>query len=287
MNPRRFAVSACTTYRSSYATDLSTYRRAGITGIGLWESKLPAGDDVGSVAALRASGLRASFCFPAVPSVLAGDTLFTEPRDPSARLDRLCEGIRRLAAFEPAAVICYAGPPGDLGESAARRLVVEALRRAGDVAAACGVTLAVEVLRPSRGGSLAPTIEAALELINESTSDNVQVLIDAWHVTDVDGTVAEIARYGDRLVGLQICDRPAAPRSWMDRKLPGDGIIDLARLIDALDATGFTGWYELEVFSDDGEFGHDYPDSLWKRDPLALLLAGKAAFDRVCGDIPM
>jgi sugar phosphate isomerase/epimerase len=66
----------------------------------------------------------------------------------------------------------------------------------------------------------------------------------------------------------------------MDRVLPGDGIIDLPPLLAALDEGGFTGWYDLEIFSDDGRYGTDLPDSLWKRPPVELLTAGRDAFFR-------
>ena len=47
----------------------------------------------------------------------------------------------------------------------------------------------------------------------------------------------------------------------------------------ALDQSGYTGWYELEIFSDDGRFGNDYDDSLWKLDPVELVRAGRSKFE--------
>jgi len=51
----------------------------------------------------------------------------------------------------------------------------------------------------------------------------------------------------------------------------------MASLIEA----GYDGWWELEVFSDDGTFGNDFPDSLWKFPHQELLARAKAAFDDV------
>src|SRR5690606_12812614 len=126
-------------------------------GIGLWEEKLP-DDSQAALELFRESGLTATFCFPEVPSPLPGDTLFAEPRDPALRIERMCDGIRRLAPFDPVAVACYAGPPGALPHGEARRWVVEALARGGDAAAEAGTRLVLEVLRPSPGGSLASTV---------------------------------------------------------------------------------------------------------------------------------
>ena len=227
-----------------------------------------------------ASGLAASFCFPGVPSVLPGDTLFSQPRDPAERCALMCEGIRRLAAFQPAAVALYAGPPGD-DAARGRALVIDSLRRADEAAGTAGTRLVLEILRPSKGGSMAATIEQGLELIEASGARTIDILIDVWHVADYGKYLADIAQYAPRIKGLQVCDRPARPRSWMDRKLPGDGIMDIGGLLTALDAAGFDGWYELEIFSDDGTFGSDYPDSLWKLDPAALVAQGLAALARL------
>jgi sugar phosphate isomerase/epimerase len=57
--------------------------------------------------------------------------------------------------------------------------------------------------------------------------------------------------------------------------LPGDGVADVAAFLQALHSGGYQGWFELEVLSDDGAFGHDFPDSLWKQDPIELMRAGR------------
>jgi len=104
-----FAVSACTTYHSSFAEDLANYRALDIDGIGLWEYKLPEGRDDETLARFQDSGLTATFCFPNVPGIIYGDVLFSEPKDPRERLALLKSGIRRLARFRPLAVACLVG----------------------------------------------------------------------------------------------------------------------------------------------------------------------------------
>jgi sugar phosphate isomerase/epimerase len=46
--------------------------------------------------------------------------------------------------------------------------------------------------------------------------------------------------------------------------LPGDGIVNLPAIFTALREGQFDGWFDLEVFSDDGRWGNAYPDSVWK-----------------------
>jgi sugar phosphate isomerase/epimerase len=274
------SISACTTWHQTFADDLRLYRDAGVEGIGLWEFKLPRGQDEDSAARLRESGLRATFCFPEVPSIIPGDTLFSQPRDRVERLEHLCDGIRRLARFDPLRVICYAGPPGnDVRQM--RAWVVEMLREASLAATESKVRLAIEVLRPSRNGSLVSTVSQALELIADADADNVDVLIDTWHFWDAPRALEDVARNADRIVGVQLADRRSSARGMMDRTLPGWGDVDLRAIVRALKKTTFNGWYEIEIFSDDGTFGSDYPDSLWKMDAKRLVAEARRSYDEL------
>ena len=49
----------------------------------------------------------------------------------------------------------------------------------------------------------------------------------------------------------------------MTGSCPGDGVADLPALLGALDRAGWDGYYDLEIFSDNGTFGNAWPDSLW------------------------
>ena len=51
-------------------------------------------------------------------------------------------------------------------------------------------------------------------------------------------------------------------RTWMDRAFPGEGKTHVGDLVVALDKAGFTGLYDVEIFSDNGQFSHQFPDSL-------------------------
>ena len=63
--------------------------------------------------------------------------------------------------------------------------------------------------------------------------------------------------------------------------LPGDGIIDLPAIFGALEAGGVVGWFDLEIFSDDGSFSEmDFEDSLWKQDPVDVVNRGKEGFEK-------
>ena len=88
----------------------------------------------------------------------------------------------------------------------------------------------------------------------------------------------QLRAHAGRIVSLHVNDRREPTRSVWDRLLPGDGVADIDGILRALDEGGFDGWFELEVLSDDGRVEQDFPDSLWHRDPLELVSAGRSQF---------
>ena len=115
------SLSEISTVGASFRDDLRAYAAAGFDGIGIWESKL--GDDEADLAALRASGLRATNCVPLVPSILPNPVI-EGPLDVEERIESICASMSRFARYEPESVLCLTGPAGELDESEARRLVV-------------------------------------------------------------------------------------------------------------------------------------------------------------------
>lgn len=280
----RYSVSEITTFHQSFEEDLAIYREAGAQGIGIWEFKLgeDRAGDADAVARLRDSGLEATTCIPGTLSIYP--VPFPGPTDPEERTRGLCAAIERFAAFDPAIVLCLTGHPDETPATEARRTVVEGLRRAAKVAGEHGIVLGLEPLHRELYAhwSMLYDIPATLELIGEVGEPNLRVLYDVYHLWDTDGVVELTRRHArDFAPSVHICDRRAETRNDFDRALPGEGIIDLPALFRALDEGGFEGWFDLEIFSDDGSFtALDFEDSLWKEDPLEVVSRAKAGFLR-------
>jgi sugar phosphate isomerase/epimerase len=264
-------VSICefTTVGASFEDDLAAYAAAGVDGIGVCEFKL--GPD--SVSKLRASGLAATSCVPAVPSILPLPPM-EGPDEPGARVEALCASVHRLAELEPACVLFLTGPAG--GRDDAQEVVREGIRAVADAGQAAGVRVALEPVHPSQADvfSFAHTIPDALDLIGDA---DVGILLDTWHVSDPE----EIRSHARRIAGVHVADRREPTRSDFDRVLPGDGLLDLGAVFRALEAAGYDGWYEVEIFSDNGTFGHAFPDSLWDVEPRELARRARESLERV------
>jgi sugar phosphate isomerase/epimerase len=277
-----FSVGQATTPRLSFAEALTAYSEAGADGIGIIDRPQLWADGK-ALDRLRASGLEAGFCILSTTSILPLPDLggaYAGSEDPERRVAEICASVVRLASFEPQFCMCSPGPRGTYDDGRAREIVVDGFRRAARVAADVGVTIALEPFHPSleRTFSFGNSIPEAVALLADIGEPNTGILFDVWHLWDSADVLRQIREHAAEFVGVHLDDWRDPTRSWCDRVLPGDGLADLPGILCALADGGFSGWYELEILSDDGTFGNDFPDSLSKRDPVELIREGREKF---------
>jgi sugar phosphate isomerase/epimerase len=167
--------------------------------------------------------------------------------------------------------------PGTRGVGESLKLVADRVAGAAPYAAARDVRLALEPLHPVYGGdrSCLVTMRDAVDLCIAIGAPNVGVAVDVYHVW-WDGTLAgELLRAGPkRIFGYHLCDWLAQTRDvLLDRGMMGDGVADLKAIRAAVEAAGYRGACEVEVFS---------AENWWKRDPGEVLDACVERFRAVC-----
>jgi sugar phosphate isomerase/epimerase len=263
-----FSISQVSTLASSFADDLRAYADAGADGIGIWELKLGAD----SLEAFRASGLGSATAVPSVPSVHPLP-LLPGPDTVRERVDSLLRSLEVLAPYAPAAVLCFTGP-GD------RATAVRGVREAAREAETLGLRLAVEPFQAMgiESWSILNTLGDAAQFLDEVGSDAVGIQFDVWHLWNTADVLDEIPRHAHLIAGVHVNDWREPTRSWADRVLPGDGVADLPAIFGVLEDVGWEGFYDLEIFSDNGAFGSAYPDSLWDLDAAEFARRGRDAF---------
>lgn len=263
-----FSISQVSTLAASFGDDVRAYAAAGADGIGVWEIKL--GDE--SLEELQASGLRCATAVPAVPSVHPLP-LLPGPETPRERIDALLRSLEVLAPYAPSAVLCFTGP-GD------RETAVRGVREIAREAERLGLRLAVEPfqLQGIESWSILNTLGDAAGFVDEVGSDAIGIQFDTWALWNTPDLLDEIPRYAHLIAGVHVSDWREPTRGWADRVLPGDGVADLPGLFGVLEDVGWKGFYDLEIFSDNGTFGAAYPDSLWDLDAAELARRGREAF---------
>jgi sugar phosphate isomerase/epimerase len=265
----RISVSQVSTLAAGFADDIRTYSAAGLDGIGVWELKLGDGSDDDAVALLRESGLGSATAVPAVPSILPLP-LLAGPDDPRERIDAILRSLHRLAPFAPAAVLCFTGP-GD------RATALRGLREVAAEAEKLGLRIALEPFQAEgiASWSILNTLGDAAAVVEEIGSPALGIQFDVWHLWNTPDLFEEIERHAPLIAGVHVNDRREPTRGWADRVLPGDGVAGVAAILGALDRAGWDGFYDIEIFSDNGTFGAAYPDSLWDVGAAELVNRGR------------
>jgi sugar phosphate isomerase/epimerase len=146
-------------------------------------------------------------------------------------------------------------PAGSTDLVGARARVADALAELAPHAASAGVTLAIEPLHPMYASDRAvvSTLKQALDLAEPFDAATVGVVVDTFHIWWDPEAFAQIARAGasGRIASYQVCDwaTPLPADVLLARHYPGDGVIDFAAFTEAVEAAGYAGDIEVEIFN--------------------------------------
>jgi sugar phosphate isomerase/epimerase len=117
-----------------------------------------------------------------------------------------------------------------------------------------GVTLGIEPLHPMYAAerSVVVTLRQANDLADQLSSSAAGVIVDVFHVWWDPEVMQQIERARGRIAGFHVSDWPVPlPGILMGRAMMGDGVIALRKLRQAVDATGYDGPIEVEIFNEE------------------------------------
>ncbi|MEV1287158.1 sugar phosphate isomerase/epimerase family protein [Micromonospora sp. NPDC049679] len=244
---RRFSLNQATTKYWPMEDLVAGCVDAGVTGVGLWREETAAYGLEKTAALVRDAGL-------AVTSLCRGG-FFNSP-DWYDENRRAIDEAATLGA--PALVLVSGGlPQGSRDIDGARAQVGAAIGELVPHALSAGVQLAIEPLHPMFASDrcVVASLGQALDLAAPYPSEAVGVVVDTYHVWWDDQVWTQIERAGreKRIACFQVADwiTPLPEGVLLGRGLPGAGSVELRRFREAVDATGFEGPVEVEVFHAD------------------------------------
>ena len=231
---------------------------SGISQIGVWRHKLD-GDAARASAIIRSADLR-------VTSLCRGGW-FSAPTA-AERRERIADNrlaIEQAAQLGAPVLVMVCGPANGQTLDDARATVLDGLREILPDARKAGIMLGIEPLHPMYAAerSVVVTLKQANDMADQLASPSAGVVIDAFHVWWDPDLWQQIERARGRIVAFHVSDWPVPlPGILMGRAMIGDGVIELRRLRQAIDAAGYSGPIEVEIFND--EIWHQADENLPK-----------------------
>lgn len=148
------------------------------------------------------------------------------------------------------------GKPHYTDIARARSEVLDGIAASLEYAREVGMPLAIEPLHPMQAADRAciNTLEQALDVcdaLDPQQTGALGVALDVYHVWWDPKLAQQIGRAGKaRLLAYHVCDWRLPTRDLLsDRGMMGDGVIELRKIRQWVEATGFAGYAEVEIFS--------------------------------------
>ncbi len=266
----RFSINQMTVKQLSLPELVESCGQLGVPNIGLWREPVQAYGLEATAKLVRDAGLT-------VTTLCRGGFLTAIDPDERARaLDDNRRAVDEAATLGTDTLVLVSGglPAGSKDLHGARERIADALAVLGPYAEDHGVKLAIEPLHPMFASDrcVVSTLAQALDLAERFPARQVGVTVDTYHIWWDDNAPAQIARAGagGRIHTFQLADwiTPLPEGVLNGRGQIGDGSIDMREWKGYVEAAGYTGAIEVELFN----------DQLWARDGRELLAETAARF---------
>lgn len=246
MDLHRLSLNQITTERWTLRQAIEGCRHHGVPWISIWRDKLaevPFAEAASMLAdaGLRVSGLCRGGMFPAATAA-----------ERQQRIDDNMRAIDEAAAIHSNTLVLVCGGVVGKDIEGSRTMVAEGIAAVEGHARKSHVRLAIEPLHPmfAADRSVIVTLGEANRLALQFDAATVGLAIDAFHVWWDPELYVQIQRSAGRVFALHISDwLVPLPDVLLGRGMMGDGIIEIRRIVEAVNATGYDGPVEVEIFN--------------------------------------
>ncbi|MFF7142447.1 sugar phosphate isomerase/epimerase family protein [Streptomyces sp. SID2888] len=260
---KRFSINQMTVKQLSLPELVDACLELGVPGVGLWREPVRQYGVAAAAELVRDAGL-------AVTTLCRGGFLTAiDPGERARALDDNRAAVEEAATLGTDTLVLVSGglPAGSKDLHGARERIADALAVLGPYAAEHGVRLAIEPLHPMFASDrcVVSTLTQALDLAERFPAEQVGVTVDTYHIWWDDQAPAQIARAGaqGRIHTFQLADwtTPLPEGVLNGRGQLGDGSVDMREWKGYVEAAGYTGPIEVELFN----------EALWARDGREVL----------------
>ena len=232
--------------------------RAKLAAISVWRDKLKEIGPAEAARLLDGNGVAATGLS------FAGLITSCDKAEAAKARDEVRRVFDEAAQIKAPAVVFVAGgvDPRDKDIAAARSRALEGLASLVPHARAAGVKIALEPLHPMicATRSVLSTVRLANQWCDAvGAEDVVGIAVDTYAVWWDPELEESIAKAGKRICAFHLSDWLVDTQDLrLDRGMMGDGVIDIPRIRRMVEAAGYTGPREVEIFS---------ARNWWKRNP--------------------
>jgi len=240
-------------------TGVEACLRHGITAISPWRDHVQAIGAAEAARIIRSNGVRVTgYC-------RGGLFAAADAAGRQTAIDDNKKMIDEAATIGADCIVMIGGglPKGSRDIKAARQMFADGMAAILPHARASKVPLAIEPLHPMTAADRGciSLLSEALDLC-DAFGDGVGVAVDAYHL------------WWDPYLEHHICDWLVPTKDiLLDRGMMGDGVIDLPAIRRMVEAAGFHGHQEVEIFS---------AENWWKRPGDEVLRTCVERYNTVC-----
>jgi sugar phosphate isomerase/epimerase len=223
--------------------------RHGFAGVAPWREMVADTGTAESFRIFRDSGMRVTgYC-------RAGLFSAADAAGRQAAIDDNMGAIDEAAAIGAECLVMIGGglPKGSRDLAGARKMFADGIAAVLPHARAAKVPLALEPMHPMYAADRGCiTTLAEMTDLCDAFGDGLGIAVDTYHVWWDPNLAREIARAGSRIISHHICDWLVPTRHLLtDRGMMGDGVIDFPAIRRMIEAAGYRGIQEVEIFSED------------------------------------
>ena len=244
----KLCIHTITTKPWSLIQAIEGYVKAGVPAITVWRQAFEDQGVKESARLLRDSPLK-------VVSLCRGG-FFPEPTESGRRkaIDDNKRAIDEAVKIGAPLIVLVCGAVPGMSLFDQRRQIADGISGVLPYAEAAAVKLAIEPLHPmyADNRSAINTLKQANDMVEAINSPWLGVTVDVYHLWWDPNLEQEIKRAGKSILSFHISDWRTPTRDILnDRTLMGQGCIDIRSIRGWVEQTGFSGYNEVEIFSNE------------------------------------